>query len=296
MMTSSIFDFQPPVSGSVANSRVLLAEAQSHAFGVTDPTLRKLLANLLVEHPDWMAKPTDHVSLPAYSEFLNGVLAPDKSIYYLAMQQYAASDSRLRQSIKTGRLTGWDHCNLGIAAALDRRLQTVDFITLLHAATSPILRGFLLLLLGLLEAKVAPTSLVRRRKPDTLALAGIQALESKGHLDALLTFRPFRSESVRVLTTRRELHQTAIRMNNCLWDPHWAVATLLGRLLIVFVDFGGIQAVAELVPSEDSWIPRAILGKGNARLNPDLHARARQHIVQECNRSMPVAPEIYRGR
>jgi hypothetical protein len=288
--------FQPPVSGSVANSRVLLAEAQSHAFGVTDPTLRKLLANLLVEHPDWMAKPAYRVSSPAYYEFLNGVVAPGESVYHLAVQQYADSNSRLRQSIKTGRLTGWDHCNLGVAAALDHRLQTVEFMTLLHAAPQPVLQGYLLLLLNLLEADVTPTIIVRRRKPETVAHVGIQMLSARGRHDLPLAFRPFSSESVRVLTTCQELHQISVRMKNCLCQPEWAVATLLGRLLIVFVDFGGIQAVAELVPSEDSWIPRAILGKGNARLNPDLHARARQHIVQECNRSMPVAPEIYRGR
>src|SRR5258708_16535696 len=104
---------------------------------------------------------------------------------------------------------------------------------------------------------------VCRRKPETLAAAGIEALKRETRQDVRLTFMTFRSASVRVLTTMQELDQVAVKMKNCLWAPEWAVRTLLGRLRVVFVDMGDVQAVAELVPFENSWTPGLILGAGN---------------------------------
>jgi hypothetical protein len=124
-----------------------------------------------------------------------------------------------------------------------------------------------------------------------LWLAGIEALNSKHRDDVPLTLLPFKSGSVRVLTTAQELRQIGVRMKNCLWAPEWAVRTLLGRLRIAFVDMGDVQAVAELVPSGNLWTSGLILGEDNTRLDPVLDQRVRQHIMHEMRSEQPFSFE-----
>src|SRR3954447_10582107 len=102
MTLTNLDEFRPPRCGTGDNGRFLLAEAKSHAFGVTEPRLRKLLAMLLMEHPDWMAETGGYEVPHAYRELLAGVLGPEQPIYYSAVQQYAyASYYRSRQYIQS---------------------------------------------------------------------------------------------------------------------------------------------------------------------------------------------------
>src|SRR4051812_7603752 len=78
MMTSSIFDFHPPVCGARDNGRRLLAKAHAHALGITEPTLLKILAVIMLEHPEWTAKRSHLAPKYAHSELLEGVIATNE--------------------------------------------------------------------------------------------------------------------------------------------------------------------------------------------------------------------------